>query len=52
VPNLAEHISKGLAGAVYGIILLVVIYVMPSGAAGLARLAKTWMTRRIGRRST
>jgi branched-chain amino acid transport system permease protein len=52
VPNLAEHISKGLAGAVYGIILLVVIYVMPSGAAGLARLAKTWITRRIGRRST
>jgi branched-chain amino acid transport system permease protein len=38
VPNLAEQISKGLAGAVYGIILILVIYVMPSGAAGLLRL--------------
>jgi branched-chain amino acid transport system permease protein len=38
VPNVAEHISKGLAGAVYGVILLLVIYVMPSGMAGLLRL--------------
>jgi branched-chain amino acid transport system permease protein len=38
VPNIAESISKGLAGAVYGIILILVIYLMPSGAAGLVRL--------------
>ena len=38
VPNIAESISRGLAGAVYGVILLLVIYVMPAGAAGLARL--------------
>ena len=38
VPNIAESISRGLAGAVYGVILLLVIYIMPSGAAGLARL--------------
>jgi len=38
VPNIAESISRGLAGAVYGVILLLVIYVMPSGAAGLARI--------------
>src|SRR6266581_1603697 len=38
VPNIAESVSKGLAGAVYGVILILVIYVMPSGAAGLARL--------------
>jgi branched-chain amino acid transport system permease protein len=38
VPNIAESFSKGLAGAVYGIILLLVIYLMPSGAAGLMRL--------------
>ena len=38
VPDIAEHISKGLAGAVYGIILILLIYVMPAGAAGLARL--------------
>jgi branched-chain amino acid transport system permease protein len=38
VPNIAEEVSKGLAGAVYGIILILVIYLMPSGAAGLIRL--------------
>jgi branched-chain amino acid transport system permease protein len=38
VPNIAESISRGLAGAVYGVILLLVIYVMPAGAAGLARI--------------
>src|SRR5689334_7139122 len=38
VPNIAESFSKGLAGAVYGVILLLVIYVMPTGAAGLVRL--------------
>jgi branched-chain amino acid transport system permease protein len=38
VPNIAESVSKGLAGAVYGVILILVIYMMPSGAAGLARL--------------
>ena len=39
VPNIAEDISRGLAGAIYGIILLIVIFVMPSGAAGFVRLA-------------
>jgi branched-chain amino acid transport system permease protein len=38
VPNIAESVSSGLAGAVYGVILLLVIYIMPSGAAGLAHL--------------
>jgi branched-chain amino acid transport system permease protein len=38
VPNIAEQFSKGLASAVYGIILLLVIYLMPTGAAGLVRL--------------
>jgi branched-chain amino acid transport system permease protein len=37
VPNIAETVSKGLAGAIYGIILLLVIYLMPMGAAGLMR---------------
>jgi len=45
VPNIAESISKGLAGAVYGVILMVVIYVMPSGAAGLVRLITGKMVR-------
>jgi branched-chain amino acid transport system permease protein len=38
VPNIAEHISKGLAGAAYGVILMLIIYAMPAGAAGLCRL--------------
>jgi branched-chain amino acid transport system permease protein len=38
VPNIAEHVSKGLAGAVYGIMLILLIYLMPSGFAGLLRL--------------
>ncbi len=39
VPNIAERFSTGLAGAIYGVILLLVIFVMPSGAAGLVRIA-------------
>ena len=47
VPNIAEHVSKGLAGAVYGVILILVIYVMPSGAAGLCRLVGSKIATRI-----
>jgi branched-chain amino acid transport system permease protein len=39
VPNIAERVSTGLAGAIYGLILLLVIYIMPSGAAGFMRFA-------------
>jgi branched-chain amino acid transport system permease protein len=49
VPNIAEHVSKGLAGAVYGIILILVIYVMPSGSAGLVRLVRGQI-RKAGRK--
>jgi branched-chain amino acid transport system permease protein len=48
VPNVAEEISKGLAGAVYGIILIAVIYLMPTGAAGLVRLLAFRFARVIG----
>lgn len=34
VPNLAESVSKAAPGAVYGIILIAVMFLMPSGAAG------------------
>jgi len=46
VPNIAEHFSKGLAGAIYGIILIIVIYLMPSGAAGLFQLLAGKFTRK------
>ena len=46
VPNIAEHFSKGLAGAVYGLILILVIYLMPSGAAGLVKLVVNKLARK------
>jgi len=46
VPNIAEHFSKGLAGAIYGVILILVIYLMPSGAAGLFQLLVSKVTRK------
>ena len=45
VPNIAESVSRGLAGAVYGVIMLLVIFVIPSGAAGFARWAYAYVSR-------
>ncbi len=45
IPNIAESISTGLAGVIYGVILLLVIFVMPAGAAGFARVAAAQLTR-------
>lgn len=38
IPNFAEEISKGLSWAVYGAFLILAVYVMPSGFAGLVRV--------------
>jgi branched-chain amino acid transport system permease protein len=40
VPNFAEEISTGLSYAIFGIILILVIYVMPSGFVGLVNLLR------------
>lgn len=40
VPNIAEHISKGLSGAVFGVILIIIIFLLPNGARQLAYLAQ------------
>ncbi len=45
VPNIAESVSTGLAGAIYGVILLIVVFVMPTGAAGFARIALARLSR-------
>ena len=37
VPNFAESISKGLSGAVYGVMIILLIFMLPTGAAGLVR---------------
>lgn len=36
VPNVAEGISKGLSGAVFGVLLIIVIFVVPHGARQVA----------------
>lgn len=46
VPNIAEEISKGLSGAMYGVMLILLIYLMPTGAGGLIRT----LTGRLKRR--
>lgn len=46
VPNIAEEFSKGLSGAVYGAILLLIIYIAPSGAGGLLLKTADYFARR------
>ena len=36
VPNMAESISKGLSGAVFGVFIIAVIFLLPNGARQLA----------------
>ena len=36
IPNVAESISKGLSGAVFGVLLFVVIFLLPHGARQIA----------------
>jgi branched-chain amino acid transport system permease protein len=47
VPNIAEHFNKALAGAAYGVILILLIYLMPTGAGGLVRKVADFIGRRI-----
>ena len=37
VPNIADQISKSAPWAIYGVFLIVFMYVMPGGVAGLAQ---------------
>ena len=39
IPNVADQISKAAPWAIYGIFLIVFMYVMPSGVAGFIRIA-------------
>jgi branched-chain amino acid transport system permease protein len=39
VPNIADQISKAAPWAIYGVFLILAMYVMPSGVAGLVRIA-------------
>jgi branched-chain amino acid transport system permease protein len=35
VPNVAEHVSKGLSQAVFGVFIIAVIFLLPNGARQL-----------------
>ncbi|MFB6421451.1 branched-chain amino acid ABC transporter permease [Bradyrhizobium tunisiense] len=45
VPNIAEGISKGLSGAVFGVLLFAVIYLVPHGARQVAILGQGWIAK-------
>jgi len=45
VPNLADHISKAAPGAIYGIFLIGLMYLMPTGVAGFIRMVRARLRR-------
>jgi len=47
VPNLADKLSKAAPWAIYGVILIAFMYVMPSGVAGFVRIVRAkWLRRK------
>lgn len=43
VPNLADELSKAAPGAIYGVVLIAMMYLLPAGVMGLFRLrAARW----------
>ncbi|PWT76050.1 MAG: branched-chain amino acid ABC transporter permease [Proteobacteria bacterium] len=47
VPNIADQISKAAPWAIYGVFLLLFIYVMPGGVAGFVRIVARRVLRRF-----
>lgn len=52
VPHVAESVSKGLSGAVYGVILILVIFIVPNGAKQVASAVARLIDRAAERKST
>jgi len=46
IPNVADQISKAAPWAIYGVFLLVFMYVMPTGVAGFVRIVAARLRRR------
>jgi branched-chain amino acid transport system permease protein len=46
IPNIADEISKAAPWAIYGIVLIAFMYVMPTGVAGFVRLVRARLARR------
>ncbi len=51
VPNVADELSKAAPWAIYGALMILFMYVMPTGIAGALRLARLRWERRTGRGS-
>lgn len=43
VPNVAEHLSKSVPWAIYGVLLMLCVYLMPQGMSGLVRQSVLWL---------
>lgn len=43
VPNIAEGFSKGLSGAVFGVILVLIIFLLPHGSRQIAYTVQNWV---------
>jgi branched-chain amino acid transport system permease protein len=48
VPNLAESISKGLSGAVFGVFIIGVIFLVPNGAKQAADVCAKYIKKLTG----
>jgi branched-chain amino acid transport system permease protein len=48
IPNIADEISKAAPWAIYGIVLIAFMYVMPTGVAGFVRVVRARLARRRG----
>ena len=49
VPNFADQISKAAPWAIYGVVLILFMYLMPTGVAGFVRLVGARLRRRRSR---
>jgi len=50
IPHVSEGISKAAPGAVFGVFLIVFMFIMPAGVAGFLRLAWVRIRRRMANR--
>ncbi len=46
IPNIADEISKAAPWALYGVVLIAFMYVMPTGVAGFVRMIRARIARR------
>ena len=46
VPNLAEKVSKAAPWAVYGVVLILLMFAMPGGVVGMLRKLQAWRSAR------